>query len=226
MMLQRPFLITLLIVAPVIAQAQDAAEPVRPVDEFVSVSSNVSDYELRKGQNEFGIWGGGAFNATTIFGGLRKEEAADRKYLILGLRYGRVLAAKPRAALVYTLDVIPTAIAFNTITADPPTGFVRENVWGAGLAPLGLKGVFGQSRVKGFAGVTGGGLIFRKPVPLPDAGRFAFTGDADGGVHIFTRPDRAITLGVKFHHISNGDRTGANRGLNQFIVFAGFSVFK
>ncbi len=205
------------------AQAQGLGEP---DSDSTPPQSVVTNYQLQKGMNEFGIWGGGAFKATTIFGGLHREEAADRKYLIVGLRYGRILAASKRVALTYTLDVIPAAVAFNTITDDPPAGFVRENVYGAGLAPLGLKATFGQRRVKAFAGVTGGGLIFRKPVPLPDAGRFAFTGDADGGVQIFTRPDRAFVLGVKFHHISNGGRSGANRGLNQFVVFAGFSVFR
>lgn len=46
------------------------------------------------------------------------------------------------------------------------------------------------------------------------------------GVRIFTSERRAVTLGVGFHHISNGDRSGSNRGLNQFVIYAGFSVFK
>jgi hypothetical protein len=31
---------------------------------------------------------------------------------------------------------------------------------------------------------------------------------------------------VRFHHIANGDRTGSNRGLNEFVIYAGFSIFK
>lgn len=73
--------------------------------------------------------------------------------------------------------------------------------------------------------VNGGGLILSKSVPLPDAGRFAFVGEAGGGVRIFTSERRAVTLGVRFH-ISNGDRAGSNRGLNQFVLYGGFSIFK
>jgi len=63
-------------------------------------------------------------------------------------------------------------------------------------------------------------------VPLPDAGKFAYVGEAGGGLRIFTSERRAVSLGVRFHHISNGDRQGANRGLNQFLVYVGFSIFK
>ncbi len=69
-------------------------------------------------------------------------------------------------------------------------------------------------------------INFSKPVPLPDAGKFAFVGEASTGVRVFTAGKRAVTLGVRFHHISNGNRSGSNRGLNQFVIYAGFSVFK
>jgi hypothetical protein len=61
---------------------------------------------------------------------------------------------------------------------------------------------------------------------LPDAGKFAFVGEAGGGVRIFTSERRAVTLGVRFHHLSNGDRSGANRGLNNFVIYGGFSIFR
>ena len=47
-----------------------------------------------------------------------------------------------------------------------------------------------------------------------------------GGVRIFTSERRAVNIGLKFHHISNGDRAGSNRGLNHFVIYAGFSIFK
>jgi hypothetical protein len=48
---------------------------------------------LKRGDNEFGFWGGFSPKATTIFGGLREDEAEDRKFFIAALRYGRTLAA-------------------------------------------------------------------------------------------------------------------------------------
>jgi hypothetical protein len=69
-------------------------------------------------------------------------------------------------------------------------------------------------------------LYFNKDVPIEDSGRFAFVGEAGGGVRIFTSERRAVSIGVRFHHISNGDTSGSNRGLNQFVIYAGFSIFK
>ncbi len=198
-------------------------------------SQNDSPYRLKKGDNEFGGWGGIAFNATTIFAGLREDEARDRKFVIAAFRYGRTLAANKNLALQYTLDVIPLAVATGNITESttvvtptgPVTTFRRESAYGAGLTPLGLQLDFANSsRVKPFVHIGGGFLVFNKPVPLPDAGRFAYVGETGAGLRVFTSERRALSFGVRFHHISNGDRSGSNRGLNQFIFYAGFSIFK
>lgn len=206
--------VLILLAAPVLAQNDD------------------NPFLLKKGDNEFGFWGGFSPKATTIFGGLRDDEAEDRKFFIAALRYGRTLAANNSLALQYTLDVVPVAVATGTIVTriTGPTGvqtFERETAFGAGFTPLGLQLDFANgSKVHPYAHVNGGFLYFNKSVPIEDAGQFAWVGEAGGGLRIFTSERRAVNLGVRFHHISNGDRQGSNRGLNQFVIYAGFSVFK
>jgi hypothetical protein len=200
-----------------------------------NASQNDQPYTLKRGDNEFGGWSGLAFKATTIFGGLRDEEARERKFALVAFRYGRTLAANRRMALQYTLDAIPLAVASGNIVesttlltpAGSVTTFRRESTYGAGLTPLGLQLDFANgSRVHPFIHINGGFLVFSKSVPLPDAGKFAYTGETGAGLRIFTSERRAFTLGLRFHHISNGDRTGANRGLNQFVLSVGFSIFR
>ena len=203
---------------------------------FVSISVCAQDtdnpFQLKRGDNEFGFWGGVSPKATTIFGGLHDDEAEDRKFFIAALRYGRTLAANDSLALQYTLDVVPLAVATGTIVSrtTSPSGvdtFRRETAYGAGFTPAGLQLDFANgSKVHPFAHVNGGFLYFNKSVPIEDAGRFAWVGEAGGGLRIFTSERRAVSVGVRFHHISNGDRQGSNRGLNQFVIYAGFSVFK
>ncbi|HEY6120671.1 MAG TPA: acyloxyacyl hydrolase [Pyrinomonadaceae bacterium] len=188
-------------------------------------------YTLQKRDNEFAFWGGISFSATTVFGGLHKDEAANRKFIIAAFRYGRTLAANNSVALQYTVDAIPLAVATGDIVSSTTVGgvtvFNRETAYGGGLTPLGLQVDFANgSRIHPFVHVNGGGLIFNKPVPLPDSGKFAFVGEAGGGVRVFTSERRAVTIGLRFHHISNGNLSGANRGLNQFLIYAGFSIFK
>lgn len=186
---------------------------------------------LKRGDNEFGFWGGFSPKATTIFGGLRDDEAEDRKFVIAAFRYGRTLAANDSLALQYMLDAVPLALATGTIvsraTVGGVTSFNRETAYGGGVTPLGLQLDFANgSKVHPFVHVNGGLLWFNKSVPIEDAGTLALVGEAGGGVRLFTSEKRAVNIGVRFHHISNGDRTGSNRGLNQFVIYAGFSIFK
>ena len=188
-------------------------------------------YTLKKGDNEFGFWAGGSPAATTVFGGLTDAEARDRKFFLAAFRYGRTFYANDTVALQYTLDAIPIAVASGNIvsstTVGPVTTFQRETAYGAGVTPLGLQLDFANgSKVHPFMHVNGGLLVFNDSLPLPDAGHLALVGEAGGGVRIFTSDRRAVTLGVRFHHISNGDRSGSNRGLNQFVIYGGFSIFK
>ena len=187
---------------------------------------------LKRGDNEFGFWAGFSPKATTMFEGLRDDEAEDRRFFIAALRYGRTLAANDSLALQYTFDAVPVALATGTIVSRTisPTGvttFQRETAYGAGITPLGLQLDFANgSKVHPFVHVNGGLLYFNKPVPIEDSGQFAYVGEAGGGVRIFTSERRAVNIGVRFHHISNGDRAGSNRGLNQFVIYAGFSIFR
>ena len=207
------FAIALLINVPAFAQSGD------------------NPFLLKRGDNEFGFWAGFSPKATTIFGGLHDDEAEDRKFFIAAFRYGRTLAANHSLALQYTLDAVPVAVATGTIVSRTTVGgvdvFRRETAYGGGITPLGLQLDFRNgSKVHPFVHVNGGLLWFNKSVPIEDSGKFAYVGETGGGVRIFTSERRAVTLGVRFHHISNGNRQGSNRGLNQFVIHAGFSIFK
>ena len=197
----------------------------------VFAQSDNNPFLLKRGDNELGGWAGFSPKATTIFGGLRDDEADERKFFIAAFRYGRTLAANDSLALQYTLDAIPVALATGTIVSRTTTGgvttFQRETAYGGGVTPLGVQLDFANgAKVHPFVHVNGGLLWFNKSVPIEDAGKLALVGEAGGGIRIFTSERRAVNIGVRFHHISNGDRTGSNRGLNQFVIYAGFSVFK
>src|ERR1044072_8350456 len=133
-------------------------------------------YQLKRGDNEFGFWGGVSPKATTIFGGLHEDEADDRKFFIAALRYGRTLAASDSLALQYTLDVVPLAVATGTIVSRTTTAgvdtFHRENAYGAGFTPAGLQLDFRNGeKVHPYVHVNGGFLYFNKSVAIEDGGR-------------------------------------------------------
>jgi hypothetical protein len=183
---------------------------------------------IQKRWNEFGVWGGISFNATTLIG-----KTPDARFGNIGLRYGRVLKTSKTVAFEWTIDAIPVAVLSNSrfIVVPSGSGFVftqtRKSVYGFGAAPIGLKFNFRRNRrVQPFGQATGGFLYFNEQVPVDGAARFNFTFDFSGGVQIINSSRRAFTIGYKYQHISNGYRANFNPGVDVQMIFAGFSMFK
>jgi hypothetical protein len=182
---------------------------------------------IQKRDNEWGIWGGIAFDSPTLIG-----KTPDAKYGHIGLRYGRVLAASKTVAFEWTIDAVPLAILSTErsilVSSSPFVLSVsRKSVYGAGAAPIGLKFNFRRNRrVQPFGQATGGFLYFREQVPIANASQFNFTFDFSGGIQIVNSNRRSWTIGYKYHHISNGNTGFFNPGVDVQMIFAGFSVFR
>src|SRR6185436_11039101 len=96
----------LTVVLSVVTNAQAPSEETSPSASVpVAIAAPPADddapYTLKRGDNEFGGWGGFSFKATTIFAGLSEAEADDRKFLLAAFRYGRTLYANDSIALQY-----------------------------------------------------------------------------------------------------------------------------
>jgi len=176
-----------------------------------------SGYALTRGTNEFGVWAGGSPESVKLIG--RTE---DRNLFLLGLRYGRVLAAWDSISLQYTLDLFPVAFMFE------PDSVRRERstIYGGGLSPVGFKLNFGQqSRIKPFIAYSFGFLYFEEDAPVPGSSRFNLATEIGLGVQYFLAPKSAISLGYKLHHISNAGRSDRNPGVDFHLFYAGYSFF-
>lgn len=187
-------------------------------------NSGNSQYNLESGTNEYGIWIGGAPNSATVFG-----SATDRKLLLLGLRYGRVLGGTRQVAFEFTSDVILKATIYQPealVRLDPR---IAPRANGRGASPFGLKVLFNrQGRLKPFVNGSAGFLFFDRgtPVEVLGATRFNFTFEFGGGVQLFATKRNAFSFGYKLHHISNARITGVNPGLDSNVFYAGYSFFR
>ena len=178
-------------------------------------------------RNEFGIWGGLSFDAPTWIG-----KTPDARFGSIGLRYGRVLAANDNLAFSWTIDAVPVAVLSVNRFTIVPTGsgtFTvqrnRDHTYGAGLSPIGLKLNFRRTQtLQPFVGGTAGFLYFSKDVPVAGAKRFNFTFDFGGGIDIVSNSRRAITVGYKYQHISNADRSPINPGVDVQLIYVGYSI--
>jgi opacity protein-like surface antigen len=176
-------------------------------------------YALTEGTNEFGIWGGGSPDSNVAIG-----TTPDTSMLLIGLRYGRVLKAWDSISLEYTFDLLPAAVVFQPSHVRDGTG--SASIYGAGITPFGLKLNFGQeSWIKPFIAASVGFLYFTDDVPVPDSSRFNFTPEVGVGVQFFLTPKRAVTVGYKYFHISNAGTGDRNPGLDNNVIYAGYSFF-
>lgn len=174
-------------------------------------------YALVKGMNEFGLWAGGSPDSSVFIG-----KTADRSLLLVGLRYGRILGAWDWLSLEYTFDILPAAVVFEPRRVRSGS----STIYGAGLSPLGFKINFGQlSWIKPFVGASVGFLYFEDDVPVPRSSRFNWTPEIGLGLQFFLTPKRAVTIGYKYHHISNAGIERRNPGLDSNVLYAGFSFF-
>lgn len=146
----------------------------------------------------------------------------DTSLFLAGLRYGRILAAWESVSLEYTLDIFPAAVVFDHHSARRRD----STIYGAGLSPLGLKVNFGQqSWIKPFLGASVGFLYFEEDVPVRHSSRFNFTPEVGLGFQFFLTPKTALSLGYKYHHISNAGTARRNPGVDSNVIYAGFSFF-
>ncbi len=188
------------------------------------------EHTLKRGDNELGVIGGTSVNTPTLIGTVE-----DSRLTFAAFRYGRVIGTRGPVAFEYTVDFVPLALVSRpefVFTQEPGSNrftvrTTHRTVYGAGPSPVGFKFNFRrEKRVQPFASTSGGILYFSKQVPLAGSSQFNFTFEFSGGVQFFTHSRRAVTLGYRLQHVSNGNTAEFNPGLDANVIYGGFSVFR
>jgi hypothetical protein len=200
------------------------------------VDEDCSDF--KRGTIELGVWQGGAFGATSLWSGLDNSQTKGFKFVLSGIRFGRVFASNRFFFLEHSVDLIPVAVAIGSFVECPSStndecrartidARKRGSVYGFGIVPLGFKmNLFPSKKIQPFLSAAGGLLRFQREVPIPGSTKFNFSSEFGGGVQLFNRTRHAITVGYKLYHVSNAGIGRLNPGLNMHIVFGGISIFK
>jgi hypothetical protein len=190
-------------------------------------SQNTSN-QTTDAKNEFMLWGGASPDSNELIGVTK-----DARFGIVGLRYARIFKPSRQVALKYTVDAIPFAVlsypTLEIVSFDNTFRIeqVRKNRYGWGISPLGLQINFRrQKNIQPFIGSSGGFVYFSKRVPSEFGAKFNFTADLGGGVQFMLQDKKAITVGYKYHHLSNGYRADDNPGFDSNLFYVGFSFFK
>lgn len=177
------------------------------------------------GKNELTLWGGFSPDSTTAITALGRTP--DARFGIVGLRYSRRFNNSDSYNLKYTADIIPAAILnYPDREITPTLRSVRPTRYGFGIAPLGVQMNFRpRKKVQPFIGLSGGLLYFNQRVYNDVGARFNFTADIGGGLEIRLKEKRAVTVGYKYYHISNGGRGTENPGFDNNLIYIGYTFF-
>jgi len=185
---------------------------------------------LDRGSSELGFWGGYSPDNPTVIG-----ITTNRPFGELNLQYARVLVARDHWALKWTIEIVPVAVVNQPRQVNvlvQPGNFLlqvdaantQRAIYGVGASPIGLQLNFRrhymlQPYINGSAGI----LYFTDQVPVSGSSQFNFAVGWGGGVQIWYRENQSVSLGYKFHHISNANSANRNPGVDSNLFYAGYS---
>jgi hypothetical protein len=181
------------------------------------------------GKNEFTVWGGFSPDSNTAIPGTGRTP--DARFGILAFRYARRFNFSDKFNVKYTADAIPVAmlnypdvnITFTPVFTVTPT---RPTRYGYGAAPLGGQINFRpRKKYQPFIEATGGFLFLDKRTPNYFGTHFQYTADVGGGLEIRLKDKKAVTVGYKYFHISNGNRGISNPGFDNNLIYVGYTFF-
>ena len=186
----------------------------------------VPRFEMPRGTSEFGFWAGYSPRSFTFQG-----TAHDRKLFLLNLFYARALMTHRFVTIKYTLEVVPVALQnqpteFFVFKDKPVIVNPAKTIYGAGVNPVGFQGNFGCHRIQPFLNWTGGLLYFAEQVPIVGSSQFNFTFSVGAGLQFFLRPNRTLSVGLRYHHLSNAETAPLNPGIDSKVFYAGISVLR
>ena len=186
------------------------------------------------------LWGGGSLSTGEVVGNI-----TEAQFGMLGARYGRPLRPPDSRRspggplLIYTADLLPVVVLSippNTIPA--PLAERQEqdekefatleqglDTYGIGARPVGFRiNYLPTKRVQPFIAGSMGFVYFLQSVPDERGKHLNFTFDVGAGLQLVLTTRTTLTVGYRYHHLSNGFRGKINPGVDANLVYLGVSL--
>jgi hypothetical protein len=180
----------------------------------LATGQNSSSPKFFDGQQwEFGLWGGEAFGKTL------GQAFGETQISMGGFHMGRVFYESPlessrRRSWEYTIELQPLFFVTRPGTT-----------YGGGFSPLGFKWNFAPrhgSRYRPYLECNGGAMFTQKNVPPGNTETFNFTAAVGPGMMIAVRDNQALSVAVRYWHLSNGGLGYNNPAFNTVQIVIGY----
>jgi hypothetical protein len=183
-------------------------------------------------RNDFEFLAGYSPGSSTFLIG----RAPDRQFAVAGFAYSFRCRLWDSVAISYTATVLPAAIlvqpaqTYYIPSAAGPFGAFyspAHSVYGVGVEPLGFTFEFARKRrLEPFVELGGGIIASTEPIPfnIPGGTGLNFLADLGAGVRWKIGRTRAVSIGYRLMHISNASTTSVNPGIDNHVLWMGFSL--
>jgi len=187
----------------------------------------------------------------TVGVGVGAFDAVARRYsvatqlLTISARWERTFVRTAEGVeLRFAVDAIPIAVAQTgplpdftvpacrvvlNATVDPGNcpgvGPADQPAWGIGGSPFIIQySMRGPGGTRLYAEGNAGGLVFSRDFPLSGSRHASFLLGLGGGIEVPLNATRALVVGYKLQHLSNGYTATRNPGMNLHYLSAGLAV--
>lgn len=211
--------VLLLFILSVLSMKTQAQAPSATDSISDKTSQNQAQYTAPSpGMNEFSIWTGFAFDSFSWWG-----KTPDTKIQTLGLRYNRKILQLRDVVFEYNfLTNLHSSYSY----PDFENVNRRLSLSGMGISPLGFQVNFlAQHKVQPFINASAGLMFLNKPFPDYRGKKLNFTLGAGTGVEYMLSRSVSLSVGMKYHHLSNGDRSYINPGIDSSIFYGAITFF-
>jgi len=183
-------------------------------------------------RSRIGVWAARSVASGSVLGAI-----PDGHLGVVGLRYSRVLLPTPQQdpttyigpLLSYTADLVPLA-RLHIPAAARPESFSAASVLdsgsfsssGVGAYPVGLRVTFRpRARLRPYVAGHTGALYFGNAVPDSRGRHLNFAVGLGTGLQALLSRRFSVTVGYRYHHLSNGFRGSINPGLDAHLFYLG-----
>lgn len=222
----------LLSARPAVGHATASSLGDRVADDSTKASTS-GPSRLPASWNRVSLWVGGTSLNGRLIGKIPRSSLA-----MLGVRYHHRLAPHPEtqrtSGLTYTyiIDLLPLVAVSIPSGTVPKTSLSDRTVftdgittYGVGIAPIGLRINYRvDAPVEPYIAGSTGALFFHRSLPDGRGERVNFMVDAGAGLQISLTSRTILSVGYRYHHLSNGFRGEINPGIDSHLFHAGVTI--
>lgn len=167
------------------------------------------------GNSELRVVGGYSPFSTHLIG-----VTDNRKLAYSALEYEFPLTHLGGMNISYYGGVVPFIAVHKPAETVNGTPFPSALNWGGGVEPIGFSFKFrNTSKLQPYLETAGGVLYFNDQVPIADSSQFNFMFHFGGGLALYRSGTHFLSVGYRYHHISNANLGHFNPGIDSNIFY-------